>query len=34
LLKLGNNAVLYIIRHLGDDRRLPEQSIIVRRPGR
>ena len=34
LLKLGNDGVPYIIGHLGDDRRLPEQSIIIRRPGR
>ena len=34
LLKLGNDGVPYIVSHLGDDRRLPEQSIIIRRPGR
>jgi hypothetical protein len=34
LLKLGNVGVPYIISHLGDDRRLPEQSMIIRRPGR
>jgi hypothetical protein len=34
LLKLGSEGVPYIISHLGDDRRLPEQSIIIRRPGR
>jgi len=34
LLRLGNEAVPYIVSHLGDDRRLPEQSIIIRRPGR
>ena len=34
LLNLGNDGVPYIISHLGDDRRLPEQSIIIRRPGR
>jgi hypothetical protein len=34
LLRLGNDGVPYIVSHLGDDRRLPEQSIIIRRPGR
>jgi hypothetical protein len=34
LLKLGNAGVPYIVSHLGDDRRLPEQSIFIRRPGR
>ena len=34
LLNLGNDGVPYIISHLGDERRLPEQSIIIRRPGR
>jgi hypothetical protein len=34
LLKLGNAGVPYIISHLGDDRRLPEQSLFIRRPGR
>ncbi|APG02492.1 hypothetical protein BJI69_00295 [Luteibacter rhizovicinus DSM 16549] len=34
LLKLGNDGVPYIISHLGDGRRLPEQSIIIRRLGR
>src|SRR3954463_6910692 len=34
LLKLGNDGVPYIVSHLGDDRRLPEQSMFMRRPGR
>src|SRR3954462_21088 len=34
LLALGNDGVPYIISHLGDERRLPEQSMIIRRPGR
>jgi hypothetical protein len=34
LLKLGNAGVPYIVSHLGDDRRLPEQSLFLRRPGR
>jgi hypothetical protein len=33
MLELGSAAVPYLIAHLGDDRRLPEQSLWVRRPG-
>jgi hypothetical protein len=34
MLDLGNAGVPYLVSHLGDDRRLPEQSLIIRRPGR
>lgn len=33
MLDLGSASVPYIVAHLGDDRRLPEQSLWVRRPG-
>lgn len=33
LIHLGSAAVPYIVAHLGDGRRLPEQSIWVRRHG-
>lgn len=33
LLLLGKAGVPYIIAHLGDGRRLPEQSIWIHRPG-
>ena len=34
LLKIGNAGVPYLVSHLGDDRKLPEQSLIIRRQGR
>lgn len=34
LIKLGRAGVPYIVGHLGDHRRLPEQSIWVMSPGR
>ena len=33
LLRLGRAGVPYIVAHLGDDRRLPEQSIWIHRSG-
>ncbi|MDQ7996786.1 MAG: hypothetical protein AAGC76_13190 [Luteibacter sp.] len=33
LMNLGSAGVPYIVSHLGDGRRLPEQSIWVRRQG-
>jgi hypothetical protein len=33
MLNLGRAGVPYLIAHLGDGRRLPEQSMWVRRPG-